>query len=196
MVLDIFKRSPRWSTKAALRRQADDLLSQAMQAARDPALYGAGATPDDFSGRFDVLTLIASLVSLRLSDLGEPAAGLNQSFVNAVFKSFDDALREDGVGDLTVPKKMQRLAEAFYGRAAAYRKALEAIETGDSEGRLELVSALHRNVLRSDPSCERFAERLADHCVAIRTTLAQVSLDDLCAGAIIWPSPVDREASV
>jgi cytochrome b pre-mRNA-processing protein 3 len=188
MVLDLFKRSTRSPAKALFRKQADTLLAQTMRAARDPGLFGPGRIPDDFQGRFDAVSLVASLVSMQLSALGGDAAALNQAFVNALFKSFDDALREDGVGDLTVPKKMQLLAESFYGRAAAYRTAFEQINSDGAEGMTLLTDAVHRNTLRSQEDSRGFAAALAGHSLQLRAALAQSTLDDLCGGAIEWPA--------
>ena len=141
MVFDLFKRSSTRFLRTPVKDQARNLLAAAMQAARDPGMYGPGRVPDSFAGRFEAVTLTASLVSARLTAIGDEARPLNQAFVDALFKSFDDALREDGVGDLTVPKKMQKIAEAFYGRAAAYRTAFEQIETGEAQGPAALEDA-------------------------------------------------------
>jgi len=57
-----------------------------------------------------------------------------------------------GVGDLTVPKRMQAFGEAFYGRAASYDLALEA-------GEEPLAQALCKNIL--DGKGIEHARRLA-----------------------------------
>ena len=59
-------------------------------------------------------------------DLGPPkaAADLSQALFDHFCDDMDANLREMGVGDLTVPKRMQAFGEAFYGRAAAYDLAL------------------------------------------------------------------------
>lgn len=120
-----------------------------------------------------------------MGELGQDAQRLNQAFVNALFKSFDDALREDGVGDLTVPKKMQKIAEAFYGRAASYRSALEHAGGADGEGALE--EAVFRNVLRSSPEAAACAKALAAHVIQVRNLLAGLSLEQLVSAPIEWP---------
>ncbi|MEZ6021914.1 MAG: ubiquinol-cytochrome C chaperone family protein [Hyphomonadaceae bacterium] len=49
-----------------------------------------------------------------------------QAFTDTLFRFFDAGLREAGVGDLTVPKRMHKLAASFYGRLNAYVAAIEA----------------------------------------------------------------------
>lgn len=188
MVFDLFKRSSRPFAKAGVKVQADNLLAAAMRGARDPAMYGPGRIPDDFAGRFDAVTLVATLLSARLGELGSEAHALNQAFVNALFKSFDDALREDGVGDLTVPKKMQKIAEAFYGRAASYRSVLEQLDAADGSGESALQEALHRNVLRSAPEAAAFSGALTGHVIEVRNKLAGLSLQQIVSDPIAWPA--------
>ena len=187
MMFDLLKRSSWPFSKSALKDQADKLLAAAMRGARDPGMYGPGRIPDDFAGRFDAVALVATLISARLGDLGPNAQRLNQAFVNALFKSFDDALREDGVGDLTVPKKMQKIAEAFYGRAASYRTALEQVDSSDPQGRPALEDAVFRNVLRSAPEAADFSKALASHVLEIRTLLRGWSMEQMASAPIEWP---------
>jgi cytochrome b pre-mRNA-processing protein 3 len=92
----------------------------------------------------------------------------------------DANLREMGVGDLAVPKRMQAFGEAFYGRAAAYDLAL-------SEGHGQLSQALCKNVLNG--AQVENARRLAAY---VETAIAELSARDdvaLLAGAWTFPSP-------
>jgi cytochrome b pre-mRNA-processing protein 3 len=107
--------------------------------ARLPAFYQRYGVPDTVNGRFDMVLLHLWLILRRLRTNGTGAA-LSQALFDRFCSDMDDNLREMGVGDLTVPKKMLKFAEAFYGRTAAYDAALQA--GGD-----ELARALGRNVL-------------------------------------------------
>jgi cytochrome b pre-mRNA-processing protein 3 len=126
------------------RRSANDIVIERLYAAivtasRQPALYADLAIPDTFEGRFESLTLHAVLVLLRLQACPPPGPDMAQHLIDTVFKHLDRTLREMGVGDTTVPKRMKKLAEAFLGRSAAYREALSA-------GGNALATALARNV--------------------------------------------------
>jgi cytochrome b pre-mRNA-processing protein 3 len=116
---------------------AEKLLTTVTRASRDPALFGAGGVPDTLEGRFEVLTLHAALALIRLRR--EPSATA-QEFTDILFSQIDAGLREAGVGDLTVPKKIHRLAGDFYGRLNAYAAALDA---GDLAA---LEAAIARNI--------------------------------------------------
>jgi cytochrome b pre-mRNA-processing protein 3 len=118
------------------------LYSAAVAAARDPYLYTAVGVPDTLDGRFDLVGLHAFLVIRRLQAQPRPGADLAQAVFDAMFNDMDVNLREMGVGDLSVGKKVKVMWEAFHGRAAAYAAALDA---GDGAG---LRAALARNVWR------------------------------------------------
>src|SRR6476619_3386491 len=93
--------------------------------AREPLFYRDLGVPDTVNGRFDLLLLHLWLVLRRLKSV-EAGTGLSQTLFDRFCDDMDANLREMGVGDLTVPKRMQAFAEAFYGRAAACDLALTA----------------------------------------------------------------------
>ena len=117
-----------------------DLYDTIVAQARQPVLYTDMAVPDSLDGRFDLVVLHAILVMRRLRRGGEAGAAAAQSVFDIMFADFDRTLREIGVGDLRVGKRIKQMAQAFYGRAQSYREALDA---GDE--RL-LADALRRNL--------------------------------------------------
>ncbi len=167
MIFGFFRRAE------ARRRLVAGLHLRIDQAARAPGLFRNLDVPDTVEGRFEAVCLHVHLVLRRLRRLPPPAADVGQDLVNAVFAQFDAALRELGVGDVGVPKRMKKLGSAFYGRAGGYDAALDA---GD---RSALALALGRNVL-GDADGAR-AGPLADYVVASNARLSAASLDDLLA---------------
>jgi cytochrome b pre-mRNA-processing protein 3 len=144
-------------SRAAIDAQC--LLAAVQGASRRPVLFGPDKAPDTLDGRFEVMAVHASLALLRLR--AEPAAKpLAQAFTDALFSHFDAGLREHGVGDTAVPKRMHKLAGDFYGRLDAYGAA---IADRDAEA---LAGAIVRNMAVTDA----FAARLAPHLL---TTAAQ-----------------------
>ena len=127
-------------------RTGYELYGAAVAAARDPALYGVIGVPDTLDGRFDLIGLHAFLLIRRLNGLPEPGPHLAQAVFDAMFNDMDVNLREMGVGDLSVGKKVRAMWEAFHGRATAYQAAIEA---GDPAA---FAAALARNVWRGEPA--------------------------------------------
>jgi cytochrome b pre-mRNA-processing protein 3 len=165
-----------------LKQAAFATLDAINAAARDPALFGDGRIADTFEGRFEAVTLFATLVLDRLAGQGRDADALGQETFNQLFKMFDTALREVGVGDLSVGKRIRRMAEAFYGRVAVYRAALGE---GDDAA---LADAVARNVLSLQPADPAFAAALVAHVRAGHAALAQRDLAELLKGGAKLPA--------
>ena len=110
--------------------------------ARHPALYADLGVADTVDGRFEMVVLHTILVLDRLQAGGEAEKAVGQKVFDLYCTDMDRSLREMGIGDLGVPKRMKRMTEAFYGRAAAYRAALAAAN------RSALAEVIERNVFR------------------------------------------------
>ena len=130
-------------------RAGFSLYARAVSAARAPFLYRDLGVPDTLDGRFDLVGLYAFLLVRRLE--AEPPAGhhLAQAVFDAMFSDMDVTLRELGVGDLSVGKRVKAMWEAFHGRARAYEAALGAAD--DAAIDAALGTALARNVWRGSP---------------------------------------------
>jgi len=136
--------------------------------------------PDTVEGRFELLTLHVILIIERLRSEGETSAASSQALFDAYVRDLDGALREMGVGDLTVGKRMRALGGAFYGRAAAYRAAFEALPD-----RTPLEQLITRTVMGEAADAEPAA--LADYAMRCRAALA--SSDDMLTAVPSWPNP-------
>jgi len=156
------------------------LYAQVVEQARRPALYQVMAAPDTVEGRFELYTLHVVLLLERLRAAGGPGpAEAAQALFDTYIKGLDDALREMGVGDLSVGKKMRRLGEAFYGRGKSYDEAFAALPD-----RGPLIALLARTVYEgADPSG---AAALADYVAAQREAIAGAPVERLLAGEAPW----------
>jgi cytochrome b pre-mRNA-processing protein 3 len=143
------------------------LYDAIVAAARQPHFYENGGVPDTLDGRFDLIVLHLFLVLERME--GE-TAGSRQKLIDYFFLDMDRSLREIGVGDLSVGKKVRKMAEAFYGRITTYTRAMERDEAA-------LIEALQRNVFagESNPA----ALGLARWAIAARAKLAAQPLADV-----------------
>jgi cytochrome b pre-mRNA-processing protein 3 len=152
--------------------------------AREPLFYRDLGVPDTVNGRFDLLVLHLWMVLRRLKSI-EGGIGLSQALFDRFCDDMDGNLREMGVGDLTVPKRMQAFGEAFYGRAAAYDLAV-------TDGTEPLAQALCKNILNGEQI--ENARRLAFYAEAAIAALA--GLDDLTLQRASWRFPSPARVSV
>jgi cytochrome b pre-mRNA-processing protein 3 len=177
MILSLFRRHPRRTAIATL-------YERVAGAARAPGLYRALAVPDTVEGRFEALALhvIIALRTLRVAP--PPADEVAAELAEAFFRDMDSVLRESGVADAKVPKRMKTLAEAFYGRARAYDAPLDA---GDEAA---LTEALARNVSPGAP-----ARGLARYALAADVGLRAQGLDELLRAGPRFPRPESFSAA-
>jgi cytochrome b pre-mRNA-processing protein 3 len=181
MILAAFRRSPYMGSIHAF-------YGAIVAQARSPAFYTSYGVPDTMEGRFELIVLHLVLVLHRLArEAGDgagrgPAGAVGQRLFDAFCRDLDDNLREMGVGDLAVPKKMRRFGEAFYGRLAAYRAALAAADER------ELEKALGRNIFEIAVADAR-AARLARYARATARQLDAEEAAVLLAGNLAFPSP-------
>ncbi len=168
-----------WKPLAPPRGTIEAIYGMIVAQAREPLFYQAMGVADTVNGRFDMVVLHLWLVLRRLRPV-RGGAGQCQALFDHFCGDMDANLRELGVGDLTVPKRMQKFGEAFYGRSAAYDAALEA-------GAEPLALALCRNILDGHGIGQ--ARQLAAYANAAVAALA--ALDDSVVSNGIWtfPSP-------
>ncbi len=171
-----------WRAHRANRRLIDQLHGKIVAAARRPGLYVELGAPDSYDGRFEMVTLFAGLVLRRLTRLPGIGAELADELVDSVFQHFEVALREIGVGDVGVPKRLKRMAESFYGRNRAYGQGL------DEPNSDRLAEALTRNVYGvGDVALAPKARRLAQLVRATAEALDRTPLETFASGEVEFP---------
>ena len=148
-------------------------------AARHPRLYAGWGVPDTVDGRFDMLALHLFMVLDRMKGVEQ---AFRQRLTDTFFADMDRSLREMGVGDLSVAKKIRKMAEAFYGRVAAYDAAM-------AQGQEAFTAALTRNVYASS-SAPTGADQLADYGMAVSRHLMTQAPDAIAAGSVTFPQPL------
>ena len=177
MLQSLFKPRPALSAGRAL-------YTAAARKARDPAFYLELGVADTGEGRFELYCLHVALLVRRLKGQGAAAADTSQALFDAFVRSLDDGLREMGVGDLVVGKRMRRLGEAFYGRLKAYEAALDGAP--DAATPQQVVA---RTVSPSSPDADTGA--LAAYLVRACELLGGQPLESLLQGKVAWPEAAD-----
>lgn len=174
-MLNVFRRNPQAPTIEAL-------YGAIVAQARSPVFYLDYGVPDTVNGRLDLLMLHLALAFERLSQGPEAAAATaGQALFDRFLRDMDDHLREQGVGDLKVPKEMRGVGAAFFGRHGTYLNALL------SDDAAALEAGLARNVYLAMPG--KPAARLAGYVRAAHAGLAAQDPAALALGQLCWPDP-------
>jgi len=174
----LFRRA---ESPAATEAIAERLYDTAVAQARQPVFYARCGVPDTVDGRFDMVVLHVSLLIRRLRRGGDGGQGLAQTLFDTTFRDMDRSLREMGVGDLGVARRVKDMAKAYYGRAEAYDQALDA-------GEADLLrEALRRNLLAGAGE-DADVQSLADYVTQTDGALTAISDTDMLAGDAVFAS--------
>jgi cytochrome b pre-mRNA-processing protein 3 len=170
--------------KKSIKTTARVIYDQLSAASRDPGLYGLGKVADSPDGRFELLALHSAILFARLAKRGEQAEEIAQEVFDILFSAMDHALRELGVGDIAVGKRIRKLAESFYGRMAVYHEALATPDNGQAA----LAAAIATHVLESPQADHPFAQTLAKRIITWSDQLKSQSDDVILTGAVPLPA--------
>jgi len=159
-------------------RAGFQLYATAVAAARAPFSYTDLGVPDTLDGRFDLVGLHTFLLIHRLKAEPPPGPALSQAVFDAMFSDMDINLREMGVSDMSIGKRVKAMWEAFHGRASVYAAALDANDMA------ALEAALARNIWRGAPAPDGSAAALARLAVAQLACLNTQPLATLTRGEV------------
>jgi len=170
------------SQRNSAREAAGIAYLRVVEQARRAAFFTDCGVPDTVDGRFELICLHAFLYLHRLKTERPEAERLSQAFFDAMFADMDRALREMGVGDLSVGREVKRMARAFYGRISAYEKGL----AGD-DGALAL--ALARNLYGTLPEPAPMTGAMAAYARCEAEQLRGQDPAELLAGRVSFGAP-------
>ena len=173
MLKRLFRQSPAYPAGEALYREA-------AAKARDPDFYLRAQAPDTVEGRFELYMIHVILLAMRLRGEGRRAQETSQVMFDAFLRGLDDAMREMGVGDLSVGKKMRKLGEAFYGRAKGYAAAVDRPD--------ELRALVARTLFAETPEAEQRAGPVAAYVALAHSALAAQPTEALLDGRAEFPA--------
>ncbi len=157
------------------------IYSQIVAQSRQQYFYSTLSVPDTVDGRYDMIVLHLVLLFHRFQSEDKEVQSFGQQVFDLFFKDMDRNLREMGVSDTGVPRKVKKMVEAFYGRANAY---LPFLETGDSQN---LAPALARNIY-SEAGNDANSRALADYTIQCVDALKAQAAKQMMKGEIAWPN--------
>lgn len=175
MILDWLKR------RNEARRKARQIYGVVVTQARQPGFYVALGVPDTPTGRYEMVAVHMALLLDRLEQEPDGAAETRRLLVETFVTDVDDAMRELGIGDLSVPKRVKRAAGGLHERVGLFRQPL-------AEGAVAPLAAVlaETALAASGASTLDRSRQLAEYMIASRATLAKQPLAELVAGRAIF----------
>lgn len=169
-------------TRNSRKAIAEGLYQAALAQSRRAEFYIRLGVADTMDGRFDLLCLHAAILINRLNREGAQGQKLAQALFDVLFKQMDYGLRESGVGDLGVPKHMQKMMKAFNGRMQAYAGAFQSREAD------AMADSIARNLYRRE-TVDGFARMMADYALAAMEKAAATPMTEMMEGRAVFPPP-------
>jgi cytochrome b pre-mRNA-processing protein 3 len=145
---------------------------------RQPVFYAQWQVPDTVTGRFDMISLHMALLFRRLRADSGPQHDFSQAVFDLFFRDMDRSLREMGVGDLGVPKKIQKMGNIFFGLLAALNQAM------DRNDATALEAVLARNIY--DGNAGPHSASLAQYLLAQDRALTSQTASQITGGSVTF----------
>lgn len=179
-LFDTFKTTHK--LKAARKDTVFSLYNGLVEQARNPDLYKDFAIPDTLDGRFDAIVLHIALFGLATGETlkdDRELADIGKDIIGVFLKDMDRNLREIGVGDLSVGKKIKKMASALYGRIGAYSTALVQPDPEKALG-----EALKRNLYRGEKVLAKHSRGLAKYSLKKFKAWQKLDIKSIRAAAL------------
>ena len=151
------------------------LYEKMAKLSRNINLYKSCTFLDSIDGRFEMLLMHVILLVRRLNS--ENKDGLSQSVVDLMFSTIDLSFREEGVGDLSIPKKMKKVGKVFYGRIASLDNVLKIEDP--TNRREEIVKYFMRNAFLDDKKYISNAITLSEYVIYLEEVLRNSKIEDI-----------------
>jgi len=167
--------------RKSLQDDAHRIYYAALTQSRLPVFYGEHRVNDDYDGRIDLLTLHLSAVYHALSLHGEQGKLLSQALFDIMKDDFEIAMREQGLSDTGISRRIKPMVRLFYDRLKRYFQAFE-----NDNAKTELEAAIGEGLLNGKTG--EFRESIADYVLDYHTALRNMSLSDIGNNAVIFPA--------
>lgn len=173
MIVSLFRRNKKNANPAIV----DKIYAEIISAARTQHLFANLGVPDTPLGRYESLSAHMIVFLHRTRQAGTLMEALAQDVLDEFFKDVDHSIRELGIGDVGVPKRMKKLGKMFYGRMGPYWQSLD---DGDME---TFAEALQRNIRPEEPE-KLDGHALAAHLTTLRDRMADMPDDIFLNGTV------------
>jgi len=174
MILSLFR-------KPKLTEPVYAVYNAIVAQSRRAVFYADWGVPDTLTGRFDMISLHAALVFRRLRSSEQQSRDFAQNVFDCFFKDMDRSLREMGVGDLSIGKRIEKMGGLFYGTLSNLSEILDA---GD---RARLIGFISRNFHGGETHAA--ADRFADYVLACDDHLKTQAVADIMNGKVTFGEP-------
>ena len=169
--------------KDSLSSKGSEIYGGLVALARAEPFYAVHGVPDTPEGRLELIILHLVLAVRRLNRDGDPGNLKARAVMEAFVIDMDDCLREMGVGDIMVAKKVKKAAGALYDRIRDYGAAL------DAKNRDAVTSLFARHLTLEETGAEASgAGVIADYALRAEAQLAMLGASAIDTPETAFPA--------
>lgn len=153
------------------------IYSLLMKQSRKKMFYGSGKAKDNYDGRIDVLTLHMAIVLNALRSYDINGKLLSQALFDVMRDDFEIAMREEGLSDTGIKRRIKPMMQLFYTRVKAY---VEAIEADDPK--------LLLDIFKKNYSIDtgKFPNKISEYAFAFNSNCASLSLGEIAQAKFVF----------
>ena len=173
--------------------QAHEAYLSLVNQARLPEFFKGLNVPDTLDGRFELICLHMVLILRRLKDVPvqDPLFAqvrlFGQALYDTMFIDFDLSLREMGVGDMGIGRRVKQMVQALHGRIEAY----EISEVWDQSEVSKLREAISRNLYGTCQPQGTCVEKMLDYVARAWEGLSKQSVSQILKNPS-WPQHIEQ----
>jgi cytochrome b pre-mRNA-processing protein 3 len=168
-----------------VKDDAQRIYQKTMVQSRNECFYETGRVKDSYNGRMEILCFHLSVVLFYLRKFGDNGASLSQSIYDVMIDDFDVALREEGLSDTGVSRRIKPLAKMFFERAHSYAHSLE-----DHDGHIPNIGeAIEKHIVPVLESAPQNIEFFTSYAEEYAKILENLSFEALSQADFSFPKP-------
>ena len=146
-----------------------DIYNQIQEQSRDYNLFIKFKIKDSFEGRINFLILHLSLIIFFLNKHGKPGKNKSNKLVNIFLFEIDASLREKGLGDKIIEKKVLEVANSLLSKSQTYKIAL--IKNNNY-----LKKVVEKHIYNNSKINDKYINMIVDYIKTQKEFLSKVDL--------------------
>lgn len=162
-------------------KKATKLYGSVVTQIRHPAFYTQYSVKDTMTGRYELLVLHLAIVLSVLRQYEDVNGPVSRRLVESFVTDMDDNMRELGVGDMSVPKRVKKASAGLLERSGDYISSL----------RNKNAQSLSQDIAQHfefSPT-EAAPQLLSQYCLVSHDQILEKAFSIIDKGLVEFPDP-------
>jgi len=157
-------------------RLIEEIYQNIIERSRLKYFYLQKEVEDSLESRFDLIIFHSFIIFQFFREMKIVNSSIPQNLFDFMFKDFENNLREMGLGDVAVNKKMKIFITAFYGRVSNYSIGVEVYRTKNDK--MKLFNTIKNNIFKNKMVSSKSVDFFVEYLVLNINKFIESSLED------------------